>query len=221
MKNKYLGLILMSTTILQAQQFPDIKAPVAEKQEHIREIHGDKVNDPYYWMIDYFKKGANSEKVVGYLKAENTYWTMMMKDTEPFREKLFLEMKNRIKEKDESVPVFRNGYYYYIRTDAGKQYFKYCRKKGDLKAPEEVLLDVDKLAEGHPYYSAVGFSISPDNNKMIYGVDDVSRRQYKLFLKDLSTGKTTDLGIINTTGGATWANDNKTIFYTAKIRKPF
>lgn len=70
-------------------------------------------------------------------------------------------MKNRIKEKDESVPVFRNGYYYYIRTDAGKQYFKYCRKKGDLKAPEEVLLDVDKLAEGHPYYSAVGFSISP------------------------------------------------------------
>ena len=216
MKNKYLGLILMSTTILQAQQFPDIKAPVAEKQEHIREIHGDKVNDPYYWMIDYFKKGANSEKVVDYLKAENTYWTGMMKDTEPFREKLFQEMKNRIKEKDESVPVFRNGYYYYTRTDAGKQYFKYCRKKGDLKAPEEVLLDVDKLAEGHAYYSAVGFSISPDNNKMIYGVDDVSRRQYKLFLKDLSTGKTSDLGIINTTGGATWANDNKTIFYTAK-----
>ncbi|OPC53319.1 S9 family peptidase [Elizabethkingia bruuniana] len=216
MKNKYLGLILMSTTILQAQQFPDIKAPVAEKQEHIREIHGDKVSDPYYWMIDYFKKGANSEKVVDYLKAENTYWTGMMKDTEPFREKLFQEMKNRIKEKDESVPVFRNGYYYYTRTDAGKQYFKYCRKKGDLKAPEEVLLDVDKLAEGHAYYAASGFSISPDNMKMIYGVDDVSRRQYKLFLKDLSTGKTTDLGIINTTGSATWANDNKTIFYTAK-----
>ncbi|MDA4746726.1 oligopeptidase B, partial [Enterobacter hormaechei] len=114
-----------------------IKAPVAEKQEHIREIHGDKVSDPYYWMIDYFKKGANSEKVVDYLKAENTYWTGMMKDTEPFREKLFLELKNRIKEKDESVPVFRKGYYYYTRTEAGKQYFKYCRKKGDLKAPEE------------------------------------------------------------------------------------
>lgn len=89
MKNKYLGLIFMSTTILQAQQFPDIKAPVAEKQEHIREIHGDKVSDPYYWMIDYFKKGTNSAKVVDYLKAENTYWTDMMKDTEPFREKLF------------------------------------------------------------------------------------------------------------------------------------
>lgn len=116
-----------------------------------------------------------------------------------FQRKTFSGNENRIKEKDESVPVFRKGYYYYTRTEAGKQYFKYCRKKGDLKAPEEILLDVDKLAEGHAYYAASGFSISPDNMKMIYGVDDVSRRQYKLFLKDLSTGKTTDLGIINTT----------------------
>ncbi|MDR6485813.1 oligopeptidase B [Chryseobacterium vietnamense] len=216
MKKTYLGLLVMSASIFQSQQFPDMKVPVAEKQEHIREIHGDKVNDPYYWMIDYFKKGKDSTKVVDYLKAENTYWEGMMKDTEPFREKLFQEMKARIKEKDESVPVFRNGYYYYSRTETGKQYFKYCRKKGSLTAPEEILLDVDKMAEGHPYYSASGFSISPDNTKMIYGVDDVSRRQYKLFLKDLSTGKITDLGIKNTTGSATWANDNKTIFYTSK-----
>lgn len=216
MKKIYLGLLVMSTSTFQSQQFPNLKAPVAEKQEHIREIHGDKVNDPYYWMIDYFKKGKDSTKVVDYLKAENSYWEGMMKDTEPFREKLFQEMKARIKEKDESVPVFKNGYHYYSRTEAGKQYFKYCRKKGSLTAPEEVLLDVDKMAEGHPYYAASGFSISPDNTKMIYGVDDVSRRQYKLFLKDLSTGKTTDLGIKNTTGSATWANDNKTIFYTSK-----
>ena len=124
-------------------------------------------------------------------------------------------MKARIKEKDESVPTFKNGYYYYSRTETGKQYFKYCRKKGSLTAPEEILLDVDQMAEGHAYYSASGFSISPDNSKIVYGVDDVSRRQYKLFLKDLSTGKTTDLGIKNTTGSATWANDNKTIFYTS------
>ncbi|AZB25507.1 S9 family peptidase [Chryseobacterium bernardetii] len=216
MKKIYLGLLVMSASTFQSQKFPDLKAPVAEKQEHIREIHGDKVNDPYYWMIDYFKKGKDSTKVVDYLKAENTYWENMMKDTEPFREKLFQEMKARIKEKDESVPVFKNGYYYYTRTETGKQYFKYCRKKGSLTAPEEILLDVDKQAEGHSYYSASGFSISPDNTKMIYGVDDVSRRQYKLFLKDLSTGKTIDLGIKNTTGTATWANDNKTIFYTSK-----
>ncbi|WP_439479529.1 S9 family peptidase [Chryseobacterium aquaticum] len=216
MKKIYLGLVAMSiSTTFQSQKFPDLKPPVAEKQEHIREIHSDKVNDPYYWMIDYFKKGKDSTKVVDYLKAENSYWEGMMKDTEPFRDQLFKEMKARIKEKDESVPTFKNGYYYYSRTETGKQYFKYCRKKGSLTAPEEILLDVDQMAEGHAYYSASGFSISPDNSKIVYGVDDVSRRQYKLFLKDLSTGKTTDLGIKNTTGSATWANDNKTIFYTS------
>ncbi|RKS97616.1 S9 family peptidase [Chryseobacterium defluvii] len=214
MKKYYLGLLIMSVSTLQSQKFPDLKTPIAEKQDHVREIHGDKVNDPYYWMIDYFKKGKDSTKVVDYLKAENMYWQGMMKDTEPFRDKLFQEMKARIKEKDESVPTFKNGYYYYTRTETGKQYFKYCRKKGNLNAPEEIILDVDQLAEGHSYYSATGFSISPDNTKIIYGVDDVSRRQYKLFLKDLSTGKTTDLGIKNTGGDATWANDNKTIYYT-------
>ncbi len=206
----------MSTAPFQSQIFPDLKAPIAEKKQHLRNIHGDKVNDPYYWMIDFFKKGRDSTQVVEYLTSENSYWESMMKDTEPFREKLFQEMKARIKEKDESVPVFRKGYYYYTRTETGKQYFKYCRKKGNLSAPEEIILDVDQLAEGHAYYSASGFSVSPDNSKMIYGVDDVSRRQYKLFLKDLNTGKTTDLGIKNTTGSATWANDNKTIFYTGK-----
>ncbi len=206
----------MSTAPFQSQIFPDLKAPVADKKQHLRNIHSDKVNDPYYWMIDFFKKGRDSTQVVEYLTAENSYWESMMKDTEPFREKLFQEMKARIKEKDESVPVFRKGYYYYTRTETGKQYFKYCRKKDHLSAPEEIILDVDQLAEGHAYYSASGFSISPDNSKMIYGVDDVSRRQYKLFLKDLNTGKTTDLGIQNTTGSATWANDNKTIFYTGK-----
>lgn len=216
MKKLFASSALILAFMANAQIWPDIKPPVAEKQDHVRTIHGDSVNDPYYWMIDYFKKGKDSTKVVNYLTEENNYWEAMMKDTEPFREKLYQEMRARIKEKDESVPVFRNGYYYYTRTEEGKQYFKYARKKGSLKAPEELLLDVDKMAEGHAYYAASGFSISPDNNKMIFGVDDVSRRQYKLYLKDLKTGKITDLNIKNTTGSATWANDNKTIFYTAK-----
>lgn len=214
MKKIYLGVLIMSASTIQSQKFPDLKGPIAEKKEHIREIHGDQVNDPYYWMIDYFKKGKDSTQVVDYLKAENSYWESMMKDTEPFRKQLFQEMKARVKEKDESAPIFKNGYYYYVRTESGKQYFKYCRKKGNLKAPEEVLLDVDLLAEGHPYYSVTGFNISPDNSKLVYAVDDISRRQYKLFLKDLSTGKTTDLGIKNTGGNPVWANDNKTIYYT-------
>lgn len=215
MKKIISASVLSLASLINAQVWPDIKPPVAEKQNHIRDIHGDKVNDPYYWMIDYFKKGKDSTKVVNYLTAENNYLNAMMKDTDQFRENLFQEMKGRIKEKDESLPVFRNGYYYYSKTEEGKQYFKYCRKKGSLSAPEEILLDVDKLAEGYKYYAASGFSISPDNTKLIYGVDDVSRRQYKLFLKNLTTGKTTDLGIKNTDGYVVWANDNKTVFYVS------
>lgn len=200
----------------QKVQWPDAKPPVAEKKEHIRNIHDDSVIDNYYWMYDYFGKGPDSSNVVNYLKAENDYLKAMMHGTEGLQDELFKEMKGRIKEKDESVPVFKNGYYYYTKTEEGKQYYKYCRKKGSLKAKEEILLDIDKMAEGHPYYAASGFNISPDNNKMIFGEDVVSRRQYTLFLKDLTTGKITDLGIKNTTGGSVWAADNKTIFYTAK-----
>ena len=216
MKKTITTSLLTVTCMMNAQIWPDAKPPIAEKQNHIREIHGEKVNDPYYWMIDYFKKGKDSTKVVNYLTAENAYLETMMADTKELRDKLYQEMKARIKEKDESVPVFKNGYYYYSRTETGKQYFKYCRKKGSLSAPEEILLDVDQMAEGKAYYAATGFSISPDNSKLIFGVDDVSRRQYSLFLKDLNTGKITDLGIKNTEGNAVWAADNKTIFYTAK-----
>ena len=216
MKTTITASLIAFSCMMNAQNWPAAKPPIAEKQDHIREIHGDKVNDPYYWMNAYFKKGKDSTKVVNYLTAENTYWETMMKDTEPLRDELFKEMKARIKEKDESVPVFRNGYYYYSRTETGKQYFKYCRKKGNLQAPEEILLDVDQMAEGKAYYSAGGFNISPDNSKLIYGVDDISRRQYKLFLKDLNTGKTTDLGIKNVESETVFAADNKTIFYVAK-----
>lgn len=211
-------LFLFSLTTMSQQKYtwPDAKPPIAQKKERIRNVHNDPVNDHYYWMYDFFGKGPDSAKVIDYLDAENAYLDAMMKDTEPVQQELFKEMRGRIKEKDESVPYLLNGYYYYTRTEDGKQYFKYCRKKGSLKAPEEILLDVDKMAEGYPYYSATGFSISPDNNKMIFGVDQVSRRQYKLFVKDLKTGKITDLKISNTTGSATWANDNKTFFYTSK-----
>jgi len=167
-------------------------------------------------MIDYFKKGPDSTKVVDYLKAENTYLDQMMKGTDALQSDLFKEMKGRIKEKDESVPVFKNGYYYYSKTEEGKQYFKYCRKKGSLTAAEEVLLDIDDLAKDHSYYSATGFSISPDNKLLAYGVDNVSRRQYTIQVKDLETGAMLTDHIQNTEGDPVWAADNKTLFYTAK-----
>lgn len=207
-------MALLSSVGVNAQNWPQAKPPVAVKKEHIRDIHGDKVNDPYYWMIDYFKKGKDSTQVVNYLASENEYHKGLMKDTEGFQEKLFNELKGRIKEKDESVPVFENGYFYYSRTEVGKQYFKYCRKKGSLSAAEEILLDIDEMAKGFKYYSVAGFSISPDNNLIAYGVDDVSRRQYKIYVKNLTTGEVIYEGIKNTGGYVAWANDSKTFFYT-------
>jgi oligopeptidase B len=139
-----------------------------------------------------------------------------MGNTKQLREDLFKEMKARIKEKDESVPVFKNGYYYYTRTETGKQYYKYCRKKGSLDANEEVLLDADKMAEGHPYFAATGFDISPDNKLMAFGVDYISRRQYTIHIKNLETGEMLADAVKNTEGDPCWAADNKTFFYTEK-----
>ena len=196
--------------------WPSAKAPIATTTPYKRIIHGDTVIDNYYWMIDYFKKGSGSAKVVDYLKAENTYLDTMMTGTDQLQADLFKEMKERIMEKDESVPVFKNGYFYYTRTEDGQQYFKYCRKRGTLKAKEEILLDVDVLANGNAYYNATGFSVSPDNKLLAFGVDKVSRRQYTINIKNLETGEIYKDAISNTEGGAVWANDNKTMFYTSK-----
>ncbi|VTQ05173.1 Protease 2 [Sphingobacterium daejeonense] len=162
------------------------------------------------------KKGPDSSKVVNYLTAENKYTEEMMKDTEGFQDILFKEMKGRIKETDESVPYLKNGYYYYQRTEEGKQYYKLCRKKGSLEAAEEVLLDVDKMAEGFAYFALGGASVSPDNKLLAYAVDTVSRREYVIQIKNLETGELLPDRIIRTSGSAVWAADNKTIFYTAK-----
>lgn len=215
----FLAVIIFSCNqnkeVKEAYQWPEATPPVAEKKDHETGMHGDKRNDEYYWMADFFSKGPDSNKVVDYLKAENAYTETMMAGTKKFQEDLFAEMKGRIKEKDESVPVFSNGYWYYTRSEEGQQYFKYCRKKGSLKAPEEMLLDVDNMAEGHPYYSAVGFNISPDNKLLAYGVDTVSRRQYTIYVKNLETGELLKDQIFPASGGSEWGNDNKTLFYTA------
>lgn len=167
-------------------------------------------------MGDYFFKGPDSTKVVDYLNEENAYLKTMMASTESFQDKLFAEMKGRIKEKDESVPYIDNGYYYYSKTEEGKEYYILTRKKGSLTGKEEVLLNVNELAAGHSYYALGGNSVSPDNKLLAYGVDTVSRRQYVIHVKNLVTGETYNDAITNTQGGAVWANDNKTFYYTAK-----
>ena len=214
----FLNFIFFSSIMSQVK-WPDAKAPVAEKKEYIRQIHGDIVIDNYYWMYDYFGKGPDSTRVIKYLTEENEYVKTVMAPTEDFQEKLFTEMKARIKEKDESVPTYKNGYFYYSRTEAGKQYFKYCRKKGSLSAPEEILLDVDHMAEGYSYYAVGGMTVSDDNKLLAFGVDLVSRRQYKIFVKNLETGNLYPDEIENTQGDPVWSADNKTFFYTSKNEK--
>ncbi|MRJ07902.1 S9 family peptidase [Ornithobacterium rhinotracheale] len=199
---------------MNTPNWPNIPFPKAEQKDYVRNIHGERVNDPYFWMNAYFKKTEDSPAVLAHLEQENIYAEQMMADTKNLQDQLFVEMRSRIKEKDESVPTFINGYYYYTRTEEGKQYYKFCRKKASLDAPEEILLDVDEMAEGKAYFNAKGFSISPNNELLAFGVDEVSRRQYKIFIKDLKTGKIYDEGIRNTSGSSVWANDNQTIFYT-------
>lgn len=188
-----------------------IKAPKAEKIEKKLEIHNDVRIDNYYWLND-----KENPKVIDYLNAENAYYDAKTAHTKQFQEDLFQEMKSRIKEDDESVPYKKNNYYYITRFEVGNQYPIYARKKDSLEAKEEILFDVNKLAEGYNYFKLSGLSVSPDNNLVSFGVDTVSRRIYTLQFKNLITGEIYPEKIENTTGSASWASDNKTVFYTQK-----
>jgi oligopeptidase B len=199
-----------------------IKFPKADKIPTTFNDHGDIRVDDYHWMRltdeqkNTDKPDEETEKVLNYLKAENSYLDKVLKHTESFQNDVFEEMKGRIKEDDSSVPYKKNGYYYITKYEKGQQYPVYTRKKESLEANEEIMFDVNKMAEGHDYYSLGGLSMSPDNNKVIFGVDTISRRQYTLQIKSLIDGSVFEESIENTTGGGIWANDNKTFFYTKK-----
>jgi len=188
-----------------------IKPPVAEKIAKELTIHNDIRIDNYYWLNE-----RENPKVIKYLEAENAYTSAMMKDTEGLQEKLFDEIISRIKQTDMSVPYQKCGYYYYTRFEEGKEYTLYCRKKGSLEAEEEIMLNVNDMAEGHDYFSVAGPTVSSDKNLIAYGVDTVSRRKYTIQFKNLATGEIFQDKIPNTTGRAAWANDNKTVFYAFK-----
>jgi len=179
-----------------------IKPPLAEKIPHELVAHGSKRIDNYYWMkLTEEQKGAaekdeQTQKVFDYLNAENEYLKASLKHTEELQEKLYQEMTGRIKQDDESVPYLDNGYWYYTRYEEKKEYPIYCRKKGKLDAPEEILLNVNELAEGYAYFHVRGVKVSEDNNLLAYGVDTVSRRRYTLYLKDLPSFNSRKLSAI-------------------------
>lgn len=188
-----------------------LSAPIANKIPKELTTHGDTRVDNYYWLND-----RNNKEVINYLKAENEYTEKSMAPLNGFKEALYKEMVGRIKQTDLSVPYKLRGYMYYTRYEEGKEYPIYCRKKGDMNAAEEILLDVNQMAKGHSYYDVTGLSVSPDNKLLAYGVDQVSRRQYTMYIKNLETGKTFKESVPNTDGSYVWANDNKTIFYDVK-----
>ncbi|MGW8314119.1 MAG: S9 family peptidase [Bacteroidales bacterium] len=205
-------VILIWAVFLHAcQTAPIMKPPVAAKKPKELTIHGDTRTDPYFWLRE-----RKNPEVIAYLEAENAYREAVMKSTESLQTKLYEEMVGRIKQDDASVPYLENGYYYYTRYEEGKEYPVYCRKKGSLEAPEEVLADVNEMARGYDYYHVGGMSVSPDNRFLAIGIDTVSRRKYTLRIKDLESGEMLADAIPLTTGRSTWAADSKTLFYTLK-----
>ena len=189
----------------------NLKEPIAEKIEKKLSIHGDTRIDEYYWLNQ-----RGDKKVIDYLNAENSYRDLYMKDYKGLEEELFQEIKSRIKEDDSSVPYLDNGYYYYTRYEKGKQYPIYCRKKGNLEAKEEVLIDANIMSEGYDYFRVGDIEISPDDKVMAYSIDTLSRRIYTIYFMNLETREVHKENIKNTSGSITWANNSKTLFYNLK-----
>lgn len=186
------------------------KPPVAKKIPHATEIHGYTLKDDYFWLRE-----KQNPEVLKYLEAENAYTEEVMKPTKEFQEALYKEMLGHIKQTDLSVPSRIGEYYYYSRTEEGKQYPYMCRKKGSLDAKEELLLDLNKLAEGKSFLGLGSYNVSNDGNLLAYSSDTTGYRQYTLHVKDLQSGKTLSESI-ERTGSVVWANDNKTLFYTTE-----
>ena len=211
---KMVGLVFVVSVLTQCQKsveqkYPQVNAPVAEIKPHeITSKHGDKRVDNYFWL-----RHREDTAVVNYLKAENKYLDTMMAHTKAFQEKLFLEMKGRIKEKDESVPYKIDDFYYYTRVEEGGEYPVYCRKKGSLEGSEEIIANGNEMGKGRGYFSMFA-SASPNHNIATLAVDTVGRRFYTLSFKDMLTGKMLADRIPGTTGNFEWANNNKTVFYS-------
>lgn len=216
MKRQFLSLILISSlfscdTKTQNSMSELPNAPLAKQIPKNLTIHDYVRVDEFYWLND-----RENPEVIDYLNKENDYYNAHTTHTKEFQTSLFEEMKSRIKEDDSSVPYKYNGYWYITKYEKGKDYPIYTRKKETLEAEEELLFDCNEMAKDHSYFRLVGLNINLNNDLVSYGIDTTGRRQYTLHIKDLKTNTVLKDEISNTTGGSTWANDNKTLFYTKK-----
>ncbi len=193
--------------ILKQSDFP--APPVAEMIPDSFVNFGQERIDNYYWLKD-----KTNPKVIEYLNAENGYTDSVMASTKVLQQTIFDEIVGRIKEDDESYPSLKDGYYYYSRTEKGKQYRTYCRRKGSMDSPEEVIFDVNAMAEGKTAFIFRGYSISPDNSKAAYFYNETgSYAEFTMKVKDLASGENIGFSMDGVASVA-WANDNKTLFYS-------
>lgn len=213
-----IALLLMLVPVLFGQDMKAAFPPVAEKIPHVDTLFGDIRVDDYYWLRD-----RGDSNVIDYLKAENAYTDAVMAPTKDFQDAMYKEILGRIKETDINVPYRFGDYYYYSRTEEGKNYPIFCRKKGSLKAKEEIYLDQNAVAEGYGYLSIGTMAISTNQNILAYSIDTSGAERYTLFFKDLKTGKLYSDAIEDVGYSVEWANDNQTIFYTIRdeANRPF
>jgi len=187
----------------------ELAPPVARIVPRVETVHGELRVDDYFWLRD-----RGDPDVVAYLEAENRYTAGVMRHTEGLQERLYQEMRQRIKETDLSVPERLDDYFYYSRTEAGGQYPIFCRRQGEL-GDEEILLDQNPLAAGHGYFRLGASAVSPDHRLLAYSVDTSGAEEFTLFIKDLGTGALFPESIVSTSHDVAWANDSRTLFYTA------
>jgi len=202
----------------EAQTSSTVTAPpAAKKVPRVDTLHGDVRTDNYYWLRE-----KQNPDVIAYLEAENRYTEAMTKDIDQFQQTLYKEMLGRIKQTDLSVPYRLGEYWYYTRTEEGKQYAIYCRKKGSMESPEQITLDLNELAKGHKFLGLGLYEISDDGNLLMYSLDTTGFRQYQFGVKDLRSGSVLPdaIGQVN---GAVWSSDNKTIFYVKEdaAKRPY
>jgi oligopeptidase B len=205
----FLAAALAATSTLAEQTAP-VQPPMAAQRPRTTEIHGYTLKDDYFWLRD-----KSNPEVITYLERENAYTEEVMKSTKGFQETLYAEMLGRIKQTDLSVPSRIGEYFYYSRTEEGKQYPSMCRRKGSMEGPEEILLDLNALAQGHKYLGLGAYAVSDDGNWLAYSTDTTGYRQYSLHVKDLVRNQVLAENI-ERVGSVVWATDNKTLFYTTE-----
>ena len=203
-------ITIMSVLTISAEE---LKVPEAKAVPKEMKAFGDTRQDPYFWL-----RYKEDPAVIDYIKAENAYTAAVLKPLEGLTDKVYQEMLGRIKQTDMTVPGRNEGFYYYSRTEEGKQYSIYARKKGSLEAAEEILLDQNEMAKGLKFFSLGGLATSPDHKLLAYSTDTTGYREFTLRVRDLATGK--DLpDKVERTSGITWAEDGKTLFYTMQQKQ--